>query len=103
MDDPNDRFPGRAIVHVSLDLGYGVMRNVSLPVACPFEEAFNPVDRCDDPLMVLVSSTGVGNEGYKLVMRRREDYANLLAKHISKLLVDAMSSIDTHNGYPVER
>ncbi len=64
------------------------------------QECFEPMKTGDTPLI----SGMVGEIGYheaRTVMKTREDAAEVLAKDLAKLIVDAMKKNDTHNGYEV--
>ena len=66
-----------------------------------FEECFKPIDICDDRFFRAVSG-GVSREEAKIIMKTREDAADILAKEISEFIVSAMKKNDTENGYKNE-
>jgi len=64
-------------------------------------EQFAPIDVCDEPYVRAITGS-VSNDEAKIIMKTREDAAEIIAKELTKLIVDAMKSKDTTNGYPNE-
>lgn len=62
-------------------------------------QAWEPVDKCDDP-MLRYAVGGVCDQEMKMVMKVREDAAEKLSKSITALLIESMKQKDTTNGYP---
>jgi len=66
-----------------------------------YESCFEPMRVCDEPLMALVTGD-ILHDKAEIVMKTREDAAEILAKELSSFLVDAMKKNDTYNGYKEE-
>ncbi len=63
-----------------------------------FLKCFSPVETGD---FALISSFNneVSSAEAKVIMKTREDAAEIIAKEISEFIVSQMKSRDTHNGY----
>jgi len=68
-----------------------------------YRRCFEPLKTCDDPLIAWMSGDVMkhGVEA-KIVMKTREDAAEILAKELADFIVTAMKKDDTHNGYRKE-
>jgi hypothetical protein len=64
-----------------------------------YQECFEPIDKCDDRFMAAIAPQGATNEAAKIVMKTREDAADILAKELAYLIVNEMKKHDTTNGY----
>ena len=65
-----------------------------------YKRCFAPLKTTDTPEMTYVANeTLVGSREYQVILKRREDAAGYLAKHLTKMLLDAMEVNDTYNGY----
>lgn len=62
-------------------------------------EQFKPCKFCDDPIIAMATGDIMEHELIK-VMKIRDDTANILAKHLSKMIFAQMRKHDTFNGYP---
>ena len=63
-----------------------------------FERCFAPLKTCDEPIIAYATGDVMEREA-KIIMKTREDAAEVLAKEISEMLVMEMKKNDTHNGY----
>ena len=61
-------------------------------------EEFKPIDECTNELMAYVLPNGVTTHNAERIRVVRKDAANLLAAHISELIVDAMEQHDMVDG-----
>ncbi len=63
-------------------------------------ECFEPLKTNDEP-WACVADGGVmaHSEAVNIVMKTREDAADIIAKELAKVIVSAMKKNDTHNGY----
>lgn len=81
----------------------GEVVGASRLIAGPFMECFEPVDVCSRQDVALLMRMGGKNahteETVKIVRKRRERYAKILAEEIAKEIVEFMESKDTKNGY----
>ena len=66
-----------------------------------FRECFAPMRVCDDALLAVATGDVMQKEA-EIIMKTREDAADILAKELSRLIVDAMRKNDTYNGYKEE-
>lgn len=58
---------------------------------------FEPMKTCDEPMLRMVTGD-ISNETAKVVMKTREDAADILAKELANMIVSEMKKKDTHNG-----
>lgn len=87
-------------LHVTVD---GMHYRGSFGTTVPelLEEAWRPKDKCDDPVIRYCAGPGSASEDEMIiVMKMREDAAEVLAKQITALIVESMRQKDTTNGYP---
>ena len=64
------------------------------------QQCFEPLKTTDDSLLSLCTGDVlVSSDKAKIVLKTRENAAELLAKELSEMIVNAMKSKDTHNGY----
>lgn len=89
-------------VHIHDD--YGTNFAAAKKIAGPFMECFDPVDVCSTSSTAMLMRLGGDKNAHteetvKVVRKRREKYADILAKEIAAELVKAMESKDTRNGY----
>jgi hypothetical protein len=72
-------------------------------IAGPFVECFEPIDVCSSVdtsiLMRLVGKNAHTAETARVVRKRREKYAKILAEEIAKEIVEFMESKDMRDGY----
>ena len=65
-------------------------------------ELFEPLRTTDDPLMAMVTGEMLeGSPVAEKVLRTRKDAAEILARELTEIIIDAMKANDTHNGYKV--
>jgi len=63
-------------------------------------EAFEPLKICDDPMFSAICREPMPHsEEVKMVMKIRENAADILSKELTKLILGEMSKLDTSNGY----
>jgi hypothetical protein len=67
-----------------------------------FRECFEPIDACDDEF-IAIAVGGVSHKTAKIVMKTREDAAEILAKELANMIVFEMKKNDTKNGYKDEK
>ncbi len=76
---------------------------IKVPIPSRMEEAFESVDVCSNPeiafMLHLTGKITATEETINIVRKRREGYADQLAKHIAAQIVKAMESHDLQNGY----
>lgn len=91
---------------VAISDDFGTNKAVTKKIAGPFVECFDPVDVCSSMetafFMQLAGKRAYTEETVKIVRKRREKYADLLAKEIAVELVKAMEANDTRDGYGPE-
>lgn len=63
--------------------------------------AFEPLKRCDDALMAMVTGAVFSEAAAQKVVKLREDAADRIAKQLARMIVESMGANDTLNGYPV--
>lgn len=92
-----------ATLYLSLRDEFGTNVATSRTLAGPFVECFDPVDVCSDAGTAMLMRLGGKNahteDTVRIVRKRREHYAKLLADSIAKELVEFMERNDTRNGY----
>ncbi len=66
-----------------------------------FTKCFEPTRSGDVPLISALAEEVTIHEA-KIIMKTREDAAEVLAKQLSKMIVSEMKKNDTHNGYESE-
>ena len=63
---------------------------------------FAPLKTTDEPLMAMAAGEMLeGSPVAEKVLRTRKDAAEILARELTEIIIDAMKSNDTHNGYKV--
>lgn len=68
-----------------------------------FRQCFEPMKTCDEPMVAMATGDMLaGCEKQRVVMKTREDAAEVLAKELAHLIVSEMQKHDTHNGYEKE-
>lgn len=92
-----------ATLMVSVDDHRGMRLSAATDIAGPFYEAFDPVDVCSRPEVAMLMRMGGSNahteETVRVVRKRREHYAAILAKAITEQIVKQMGARDTRDGY----
>jgi hypothetical protein len=63
-----------------------------------FRQCFEPMRSGDVPIFSQLAGE-VSSEEVRMVMKTREDAADILAKELAKMIVSEMKKKDTHNGY----
>jgi len=67
-----------------------------------FERTFAPLKTCDDSICAMATGDLIaGSREVAFVMKTRKDAADILAKELSLIIVEAMKQNDTHNGYGI--
>ena len=61
-----------------------------------YRECFEPVDICDEPIIAMVAG-GVLPEQARIVIKAREDAAEILSKELTEMIVEEMKKNDTNN------
>lgn len=96
----------KATLGVSLSDDYGTRIGFCKEIAGPFIECFEPVDVCSSYqtafIMQLAGKKAYTEETVKVVRKRREKYADILAKEIAAEIVKAMEAKDLRDGYGPE-
>ena len=67
-----------------------------------FRKCFEPMKTCDDPIVAYATGDTFKDETIKIVMKTRDDAAEILAKELANMIIDEMKKNDTHNGYANE-
>lgn len=67
-----------------------------------YQQAFEPLKTCDDALVAMATGDILESEELNIVMKTREDAAEILARELAAMIVSAMKRNDTHNGYRKE-
>jgi len=63
-------------------------------------EAFTPLKTCDDPLLAYATGEVIdGSVQVERVLKTRKDAAEILARELTEIIIAAMESNDTQNGY----
>lgn len=95
-----------ATLTVLLTDDFGTRLGYTKTIAGPFIECFEPVDVCSRAdtaaFMRMVGKNAHTEETVKVVRKRREKYADLLAKEIAAEIVKAMEAKDTRDGYKAD-
>lgn len=77
-----------------LSVGY------AMKVPEQFEQTFEPLCTCDDALIAYATGDKLaGSQEVNIIMKTRDDAADVIAKALAELLVNAMKKHDSHNGY----
>jgi len=64
------------------------------------QKCFEPLRTADDPALAYINGErSAGSAEAKVVMKTRDDAAEIMAKEIARMLVREMKKNDTHNGY----
>jgi len=94
-----------ATLSVSLtDEYFGVKRAAAIKISGPIFDFFAPVDVCSRPdTALMLRLAGKANvhtdETVQVVRKKREHYAEYLAKELAKVIVDSMEADDTRDGF----
>ena len=67
-----------------------------------YREEFEPLRTCDDPVIAMTLGEAMDAKARK-VIKARKDAADILARELAKMIVEAMERNDTHNGYRKEQ
>ena len=89
-------------ITVSVEVEHGSVYAIRKTIAGPYAAAYQPMDTCDEPLMQWAHGSKSSSMA-KVVIRKREQFADELAKSLSKELLASMSTKDTINGYPIKK
>jgi len=78
----------------------GMYSNFGAGIEIPelYTRCFEPLKTCDD-VMVAMATGDVMEDAARVIMKTREDAAEILSKELTKLIVSVMKKNDTHNGY----
>lgn len=92
-----------AVLHVIItdDVSQRESYRASTPIPASMEEYFEGVNICSDALGAMISRKSPTTEhAYRVLHRKREGYAKMLAEHLTAEIVKAMEAQDQRNGYP---
>jgi len=107
MDTTLDR-NNDATLYVSVRQKWGPERfAAAIDISGPFMDAFEPVDVCDRAetaifLRLAGNKNAHTNETVRVIRKKRENYAAILAKALTEQIIRAMEAEDTKNGYKPE-
>jgi hypothetical protein len=66
-------------------------------------ESFAPLKTTAEPMLAFITGDVLEESGeLNKVMELRKDSAKILSESLAELIIGAMKSQDTHNGYPKE-
>lgn len=77
---------------------YGVRVASCIEIDGPFLEAFEPIDRVDDPLVAAIVGGTTAIAGMR-VTKMRAHYAKILADQLALEIMELMASRDKRDGY----
>ncbi len=88
-------------INISLNGRYGnFVAGMKIPEL--YYQCFESFASGDVPMISAINKEA-SNAEVGIKMELRKDAADIIAKEISRFLVDSMKSNDTHNGYPINR
>lgn len=87
-------------LYVTLEM-HGKQHTACVQIDASAIDAFNPIDRCDDPM--IASLVGGKNEMQAMeVDKQRKQLAKAISAQVTDFLMNSLKSADTENGYPKE-
>ena len=92
------------LLTVYLDDGHKTS-SAAITISDLYEEAFEPIHINEHPLMCLLEpgSMTMSSQAFTVKRKLRKDAAEVLAKELSRVLLQQMAQYDTHNGYKKEK
>ena len=91
---------GELLIQVQHSEGMQTYRaGVEVPMFA--RECFEPLDQLDTPELAFLGGVMEESPELERVVKLRKDAANIMAAELSKMILDAMQSQDTINGYRV--
>lgn len=89
------------IVEVRVNTMYGTFA-AGLTIDPLLLQQFAPMRISEDPALCVVTGD-ISTEQAKIIIKERSKAAEHLGRELARMILDAMKSNDTLNGYPVEK